>query len=165
MEEPPRGLWAQRTLARSLPCVLHRQPGVIGTAWTTGKYKKGYPDFLPSLHILLPAPATTVTSHPPCAQPQSDRTACDSPHPSSLSALVLCGLSLSVWTSNTTRALFGQKHRINSSDQMGIWQRFGGTKVMVVEGHRKGIFLSLSFTFILIEARSILKWRFKAPSL
>lgn len=46
--------------------------------------------------------------------------------------------------SNILRALFRQKYRKNSSDQTGTLQRSGGTKLTVVEDHRKGKVLLVS---------------------
>lgn len=39
---------------QSLPSILHRRPGVIGTAWATGKCKKGLP-WLPTLSSFFAA--------------------------------------------------------------------------------------------------------------
>lgn len=99
--------------------------------------KRGYPDFLSSLHSLLPGLAPQRPHKHPQYSHNLTEQACDSPYPSAPSILVLCGLCPSVWVSNILRALFRRKYRINSSDQTGTLQRSGGTKVTVVEGHRK----------------------------
>lgn len=71
---PSRGPWAQRTLASHSPVPCTGSLVALAQHGPWGNVKRGYPDFLPSLHSLLPGPATTVASWPPPVQPQSDRT-------------------------------------------------------------------------------------------
>lgn len=119
--------------------------------------ERGYPAFLPLPMVCCQVlPPQWPHNHPLYSHNLTDQ-ACDSPYTETPAILVICGLSLSVWVSNILRALFRQMYRINSSDQIGTLQRSGGMKVIVVEGPRKGFFLSLSFTLILVEAKSILK--------